>query len=66
MTRLYELPQATKRMEAQAERRGIGNLQEEVENRVVTAVVENNGSLEDLTNVLRSRLCDPNAWKKVD
>ena len=54
------------RMEAQTERRGIGNLKAEVENGVVTAVVENNGTLEDLAGALRLRLSDPKAWKKLE
>mmetsp|Transcript_11903 Transcript_11903/g.16899 ORF Transcript_11903/g.16899 Transcript_11903/m.16899 type:complete len:279 (-) Transcript_11903:1531-2367(-) len=54
--------EAQKRMDAQATRRGVGNLAEEVENGVVTCVIENKGSIEDLTTSLEEALCDPTAW----
>ena len=53
-------------MDAQTSRRGIGNLEEEIKNNVVTAVIKHNGSLEDLSTALRKSLVDPNAWKKAD
>jgi len=53
---------AERRIEAQQPRRGIGNLQEEMENDVVTAVIDNRGSLEDLKQRLKEKLDDPTAW----
>ena len=63
---LCSVLQAIKRMDAQTSRRGIGNLEEEIKNNVVTAVIKNDSSLEDLSTALRKSLVDPNAWKKVD
>ncbi len=55
---------ALQRMEAQLSRRGIGNLEEEMKNGYVTAVIENNGNCsEELWNNIRERLIDPKAWK---
>eukprot|EP00978_Attheya_sp_CCMP212_P005861 scaffold13078_cov48-Attheya_sp.AAC.2 len=56
------LEDALLRMEAQQSRRGIGNLEKEVQNGVVTAIVDNDGSLEDLTNALKTALKDPSSW----
>ena len=53
-------------MDAQTSRRGIGNLEEEIKNNVVTAVIKNDSSLEDLSTALRKSLVDPNAWKRAD
>ena len=63
---LWSVLQAIKRMDAQTSRRGIGNLEEEIKNNVVTAVIKNDNSLEDLSTALRKSLVDPNAWKKAD
>ena len=56
--------EAAKRIAAQQPRRGIGNLQDEVNAKVVTAVIDNNGSLEDLKQRLVINLHDPNAWNR--
>ena len=58
--------EATKRMDAQQSRRGIGNLQEEVSKGVVTAVLGNDGSAEDLRTALQSKLDDKSAWNPSD
>jgi len=56
--------EAVQRIEAQTSRRGIGdaNLQREVADKVVTAVVDNSGSLEELKRRLAESLSDPGAW----
>jgi dephospho-CoA kinase len=67
LTRLQEsrglsAAEAEKRITAQKPRRGIGNLAEEVDSKVVTAVIENNGSLDALKQQLSEKLVDPEAW----
>jgi dephospho-CoA kinase len=67
LTRLQETrgltaAEAEKRIDAQKPRRGIGNLAEEVDSKVVTAVIENNGSLDALKQQLSEKLMDPQAW----
>lgn len=57
--------EAEKRMGAQSSRRGIGNLKEEVKNKVVTSVVQNDGSLDDLTKALAEMLSDEATWYTV-
>jgi dephospho-CoA kinase len=54
--------EAEKRMAAQLSRRGIGNLDEEVRNKVVTAVIDNSGSLDDLQQALSQTLCNASTW----
>jgi dephospho-CoA kinase len=54
--------EAENRIAAQTSRRGIGNLNNEVENKVVTAVIDNGGSLDDLKLALSEKLSDPIAW----
>lgn len=54
--------EAEKRIAAQQARRGIGNLRDEVAANVVTAVIDNNGSIEDLKQRLAERLDDESAW----
>jgi dephospho-CoA kinase len=54
--------EAEKRIVAQQSRRGIGNLEDELAANVVTAVIDNTGSLEDLKQRLHEKLHDPNAW----
>jgi dephospho-CoA kinase len=54
--------EAEKRILAQKGRRGIGNLQHEVDSGVVSAVIENDGTLEDLMKILAEKLPDSNAW----
>jgi len=63
-TRGLTSEEATKRIDAQKSCRGIGNLSEEVENGVVTGVVVNDGSLEDLKQTLEKSLDDPSFWKQ--
>eukprot|EP00536_Pseudo-nitzschia_multiseries_P006382 jgi/Psemu1/192904/e_gw1.134.83.1 len=56
--------EAAKRIDAQASCRGIGNVPEEVDNGVVTGVIVNDGSLDDLKRALETSLDDPDCWKK--
>lgn len=53
---------AEQRIAAQQSRRGIGNLEDEVRTKVVSAVIENSGSLEDLRERLAEKLNDRTAW----
>ena len=62
-TRGLSQDESEKRIQAQQTRRGIGNLDEEIQNKVVTNVIENNGSLDDLRNALKEALRDPKSWK---
>ena len=62
-TRGLSLEEADERIQAQQSRRGIGNLAQEVENNIVTATIENSGSLDDLKAALLQRLSDAKAWK---
>jgi dephospho-CoA kinase len=62
-TRGLSKEEAEKRISAQESRRGIGNLQKEVDSKVVTAVIENNGTLDDLKQALQKALEDANSWK---
>jgi len=62
-TRGLSHEESQKRIDAQESRRGIGNLQEEVQNRIVTNVIDNHGSLEDLARALGVALRDPKSWK---
>lgn len=59
----FSQEEAQKRIEAQQQRRGIGNLPEEVKKGVVTKVIENEGSEEELQIKLQQALEDPTAWK---
>jgi dephospho-CoA kinase len=54
--------EAEKRVAAQLSRRGIGNLNEEVRNKVVTAVIDNSGSLDDLQQALSQTLGNASTW----
>lgn len=56
------IEEATKRVAAQQSRRGIGNLQEEIDKKVVSAVIDNRGTLDDLKQQLAEKLHDPTAW----
>jgi dephospho-CoA kinase len=56
--------EAQKRIDAQEPRRGIGNLEEEVKKGVVTRVIENVGTEEELQDALQQALEDPTAWKQ--
>lgn len=61
--RSFTKEDAEKRMEAQKTRRGIDNVDEEVKNGVVTAIIENTGGVDELKAALLEKLEDPNAWK---
>lgn len=54
--------EALQRIQAQESRRGMANLQDEIENGTVTSVVDNSGDLEALKQTLREKLVDKNAW----
>jgi dephospho-CoA kinase len=56
-----EREEAIKRLEAQLSRRGIGNWEQELQERSVTAVILNEGS--DLWDKLKNSLVDPECWK---
>lgn len=60
----FSVEEAKKRIEAQKTRRGIGNVDEEVQKGVVTAIIKNVGNEEDLKQDLLDKLDDPKAWKK--
>jgi len=63
-TRNLSQEEAMKRMSAQESRRGIGNLQEEIKNGIITKIIENNSNqIEDLKDTLREALFDPTSWK---
>ena len=62
--RSFTAEDAKKRVEAQKTRRGIGNVDEEVKNGVVTGIIENTGGLDELKQSLLEKLNDSNAWKK--
>jgi dephospho-CoA kinase len=61
-SRGWSKEEAEQRIQAQQSRRGIGNLDEEVERRTVTAVIDNSGSLEELREKLSQKLQDESAW----
>jgi dephospho-CoA kinase len=54
--------EADKRIHAQASRRGIGNIEEEIKNKIVTAAIDNSGSPNELKEALSLRLTDVTAW----
>jgi len=62
-TRNLAEEEAEKRINYQLSSRGIGNIDEEVKNGVITAVIENNRSLEDLKESLKNAIKDPKSWK---
>lgn len=64
--RNFTKEEAQKRIDAQEPRRGIGNLDEEVEKGVVTRVIENEGTEERLQEALLQALSDPTAWKEPE
>ena len=63
--RSFTKEDAEKRMKAQTTRRGIGNIDEEVKSGVVTAIIDNNGGVDELKAALLEKLQDLNAWKKI-
>lgn len=58
----FSADDAQQRIDAQQSRRGIGNLQEEVDNGVVSCVVTNDGTLDDLTKRLSDAMGDTSCW----
>lgn len=55
---------AVKRMEAQMSRRGIGNVQDEIDNGTITAIIENDkDSSDNLWEMLKQTFMDPKSWK---
>jgi dephospho-CoA kinase len=60
--RNLSVEESEKRIQAQSSRRGIGNLQQEVDDGIVSAVIPNDSSLEALKACLLAKLNDPNAW----
>ena len=60
--RNLSVEESEKRIQAQSSRRGIGNLQNEVDSGIVSAVITNDSTLEDLKARLSGKLNDPNAW----
>jgi dephospho-CoA kinase len=54
--------EAIKRIEAQKQRRGIGNLNDEIRQKVVSAVIDNSNDLDELKKCLADKLQDPSAW----
>jgi dephospho-CoA kinase len=61
-TRGLSREEALKRIEAQQSRRGIGNLSDESAKGVVTAQIDNSGTLEELHASLSVQLKNPAAW----
>lgn len=57
---------ASMRVDAQETRRGIGNLDYEIQAGVVSAVVENNGDIDDLSEALKNAWDNPLSWKYED
>jgi len=54
--------EAKQRIDSQQSRRGIGNLQEEVDNGVVSCVIVNDGTRDALRAKLANALCDDGCW----
>ena len=63
-TRGLTIEEASKRIDAQESRRGIGNLQQEVDSGLVTGEINNNDSLDALTRSLSRSLDDPKFWRR--
>jgi dephospho-CoA kinase len=62
-TRNMTKEDSEKRINAQNKSRGIGNINEEIDNGVITAVIENNGSLDNLKEALGNAIKNPKSWK---
>ena len=56
--------EAQKRIDAQESRRGIGNLDDELKQGVVSRVIENTGTEQDLQEALQQAMDDPSSWKQ--
>ena len=54
--------EALQRIEAQKSRRGMANLQDEIDKGIVSAVVDNSGDVEALKRILEEKLNDESAW----
>ena len=54
--------EALQRIEAQKSRRGMDNLQDEIDKGIVSAVVDNSGDVEALKRILEEKLNDESAW----
>lgn len=63
-TRNLTTEEASKRIDAQESRKGIGAIGDEVEQGIVQRVVANDGSLDELTEILEKSLDDPGCWKE--
>jgi dephospho-CoA kinase len=55
--------EAEKRIQSQKSRRGIGNVEEEVEKGAITAIIENTGDVEQLKKSLLENLNNDKSWK---
>lgn len=64
-TRNLSEEESNKRIDAQESRRGIHNLQEEIDKGVVTNVIDNSKSLDELKRALHQALLNPESWKKT-
>jgi len=64
-TRNLSEEESNKRIDAQESRRGIHNLQEEIDKGVVTTVIDNSKSLDELKRALHQALLNPKSWKKT-
>jgi len=53
---------ALQRIEAQQSRRGIGNLQQEVDQGIVSAIIPNDGDIDTLKETLEEALHNPTSW----
>lgn len=62
-TRGLSEDESNKRIDAQASRRGIKNLQEEIDSGVVTNVIDNSKTVDELKEALQQALQDPTSWK---
>ncbi|CAJ1940382.1 unnamed protein product [Cylindrotheca closterium] len=62
-TRNLAEEEAEKRISYQNSSRGIGNIDAEIKSGGITAVIENNGTLEDLKESLKNAIHDPKSWK---
>ena len=64
-TRNLSEEESKKRIDAQESRRGIHNLQEEIDKGVVTHVIDNSKSLDELKRSLHEALLNPKSWKEL-
>mmetsp|Transcript_1431 Transcript_1431/g.3169 ORF Transcript_1431/g.3169 Transcript_1431/m.3169 type:complete len:371 (+) Transcript_1431:129-1241(+) len=64
-TRNLSREESEKRIDAQSSRRGMGHssIEKDVDNGVITGVIENSSTLEDLQEILISAMKDPTYWK---